>query len=222
MNRWAVFIILLFGLSACGENHALKEETFRFDKANEGWIVVDSTNYQFILKDSNGIGYGFSLRDSLYYFGKSWSSVLGITTHISYTEYHYQNFASSYGATYHFSLTAGFPPYGDHIYVGLNDINFAYDFEYNTISRIDVFNLHKSMSMTDQGYEQNEEIFSTVSLLNNITIGDLTYDTVLHFELKDFTEELYSYSVKEIFIAKGVGLVKYVLNSGLELVRVEN
>jgi hypothetical protein len=221
INKWLILIAALFSLMACGENHALKEETFRFDKANEGWIVEDSTMYRFIMQDDNGISYGFSLRDSSYYFGKSWSSILGVTTNISYKEYHYQNFYSSYGKSFHLSLTAGFPPYGDDIYVGLDDINFCYDFEYDTISRLDVFSKHKSMSMTDQGYEQQDgKIFSTVTFLNDVIIGDVTYDSVLHFELKDFTEELYHHSVREIFIAKGVGLVKYVLNSGLVVVRV--
>ena len=221
MNKWVIFTVLLFCLSACGENHALKEETFMFDEENEGWIVGDSANHRFIMKDNNGIGFGFSLRDSSYYFGKSWSSILGITTHMSYKEYHYQNFASSYGVAFHLSLTAGFPPYGDDIYVGFDDIDFSYDFGYNTISRLDVFSKHKSMSMTDQGYEQQDEkIFSTVAFLHNVTIGDVTYETVLHFQLKDFTEELYNHSVKEIFIAKDVGLVKYILNSGLEVIRI--
>ncbi len=220
MNKLITIAGLLLVLTACGENHGLKEETFLFAEGNADWIITDSTRYQFIMQDANEISYGFSLKDSSYYFGKSWSSILGITTHISYKEYHYQNFISNYGQSFHLSLTAGFPPYGDDLYIDLGDIAFSYDFVYETISRVNVFDHHKSSIMTDKGYEQDEEIFSKVEILNNLTIGDTAYGTVLHFKLEDFTEELYKHSVKEIFIAKNFGLVKYVLNSGLEVVRL--
>ena len=221
MNKWITILVFAAVLSACGENHGLKEETFLFDEENKGWIVTDSASFRFIMKDSNGIGYGFSLVDSSYYFGKSWSSFLGITTHISFREYHYQNFSSNYGLSFHLSLTAGFPPYGDALYVDLGDIAFSYDFGYETISRINVFNFNKSQIMTDEGYEVDEEIHSTVQILNNLELGGTVYSGVLHFKLEDFTEELYRHSVREIFIARDKGLVKYVLNSGLEIVRTE-
>ncbi len=172
------------------------------------------------MQDENGISYGFSLIDSSYYFGKSWSSFFGITTNISYKEYHYQNFISNYGQSFHLSLTAGFPPYGDDLYFGMGDISVSYDLAENTISRLDVFSFHKSQIRTDEGYEQDEEILSKVDMLHNFEIGDTSYSIVLHFKLEDFTEELYKHSLKEIFIAKNYGLVKYVLNSGLEVVRI--
>lgn len=220
MNKLISTVVLLLLLAGCGENHGLKEETFLFDEENKGWIVNDPGSFRFMMQDDNGISYAFSLKDSSYYFGKSWGSFLGITTHISYREYHYQNFFSNYGLSFHLSLTAGFPPYGDVLYIDLGDIAFAYDFNFETISRINVYNSNKSLIMTDEGYEVDEEILSSVEILNNLEVGGRVYTGVLHFKLEDFTGELYRHSVREIFIARERGLLKYVLNSGLEVIRI--
>jgi len=222
MNRLITILIITVLIASCGENHALKEETFKFDEENKGWVNIGPARLSFMMRDSNNISYGFSQVNSDYYFGKSWSSFLGITTHISLTEYNYQKFISNYGIEFSLSLTAGFPPFGDALYVEMDDIGFSYDLAYETISRVNVFSLGKSLIMTDEGYEADEEIISAAQVLDNLEVGGTVYQKVLFFRLEDFTEELYRYSVREIYIARDVGLVKYVLNSGLEITRTNN
>jgi len=212
---------LFFGLIAivlfsCGEDSALKEETIYFQDKNKCWITKETTGYNFIMIDNNGISQSFTMNIDDYEFNKSWSSFLGVNTEMTHTEYHYQSYTSNYGTQFSLSLTAGFEPFGDDIYIDLSGIGFAYDFKFETISRIYTDFGYKTKSMTDTGYElQDEDIFSIVEILDNYSTNYYEYETVLQFRLKDFNDKWDNFTVTEIYIAKNIGLIKYVLNNGI-------
>jgi hypothetical protein len=216
-----IFILIVFALNivSCGENSALKEEKLYFAEENKDWIVNDTIGENFIMVDNHGISQSFSMNGNTHYFNKSWSSILGINTKMTHTEYHFQEFISSYGMYFSLSLTAGFPPFGDEIYVNLGNISFAYDLKNKTISRIDSNFGNKSKLMTDQGYEENEKIYSTAEIMDSISIYGKTYQEVLHFEFKDFRNKWNDFTPVEIFVAKKYGLVKYILNNGISAER---
>lgn len=213
MNKGIIFLLFLF-LIGC-----VKEETINFDSENKDWITSYEIGDNFIMNDNNGISLSYSMTDNSYYFTESEGGYFFITTHKENTEYHYQNFSSNYGTQFSLSLTAGFEPFGDDIYIKLDNIGFAYDFKYQTISRIDSPFGYLSETMTDNGYENNVTINSTVEFFDFYIVSDTEYSEVLHFTFKDYIEKWESYTIKEIFVAKKFGLIKYILNNDLIIER---
>lgn len=209
MNRVSIFLLLLL-LTSC-----VKEETIYFDAENEEWLIVAEMGDKFIVQDNNGISSSFTMTDNTSYFNQSEGGYLFIKTHKQNTEYHYQSFASSYGTQFSLSLTAGFDPFGDDIFIMLDNVGFAYDFKYKTVARIDSPFGYLSKTMTDDGYENNVTISSTVEMLDFYVVNNFQYSDVLHFTFKDFQNEWEPFTVKEIFVAKKHGLIKYILNSDL-------
>ncbi|MEA3451373.1 MAG: hypothetical protein U9Q83_05660 [Bacteroidota bacterium] len=214
-----LFGLILLSIIACGENHALKEETIYFDDNNADWLIEDTVDYSFIMIDNYGISKSFSMINNSYYFGKSWTTILGINTEMTFSEYHYQSFTSSYGQNFTISLSAGFEPFGDEIYIVVGETAFAYDIKFKTVSRLDLNGEYLSKTMYEDGYGDETEINSIVEILNNYTVNDIVYAKVLHFTLKDFSSKWHDNTVTEIYVAQKYGLIKYALNGGTEYYR---
>ncbi len=215
-DRLTIIVVIFTCFVSCGEESALKEETIYFQEENKGWLTADSLGYNFVIIDNNGISQSFTMNRDNYEFSKSWGSFLGVNTDMTHTEYHYQAYTSNYGILYSLSLTAGFKPFGDELYVVLDRIGFAYDLKFQTISRLSTDIGIKSKLMTDEGYElQGEDIFSTVEFSDTYLTNQSSYDNVLHFQLKDFINNWDKFTVTDIYIAKNIGLIKYELNNGI-------
>lgn len=211
-----LLIILMMLFASCGENHALKKETFYFAAENRSWIPDFDIGDTFLMIDNNGISHSFLMISESEEFSKSWGGFLGITTHMSLTEYNYKEFSSNYGQRFSISLTAGWEPYGDELYVSFGANSFAYDFKMQTVSRVNTHAGSKSKLMTDEGYlDEGETIESNVKIHESLIIGAIEWENVLHFTLNDFVDEIDSFEVTEIYISKDDGLVKYVLKSGI-------
>jgi hypothetical protein len=212
--------IFILSSISCGEESALKEETIYFQKENKNWITADSIGCNFILQDNNGISHSFTMLRDFYEFSKSWGSFLGINTDMTHTEYHYQSYSSNYGIPFSLSLTAGFKPFGDEIYIDLYGVGFAFDFKFETVSRVNTGFGIKSKLMTDKAYEQQgEEIFSEVEILDSYSTSFHEYDTVMFFQLQDFKDKWGDFTVNKIYMAKNIGLIKYEMNNGISFER---
>jgi hypothetical protein len=208
-------LLLTTILVACDREHALKRETFYFKEENKGWVKGDPVRMPFMMMDDNLITSSFSLNDSTCYFGESWGTNFGIYTHYTLKEYCYLSFRSTYGTTFSISLTAGSPPLGDYIFIHLNGVEFMYDLDTETIVSLYTPFGTRSRTITDTGYEENEPIHSTVELLDSLLVGGRFYHDVMHFYLKDFSEQWGSYTPIDIFVAKSHGLIQYNLSCGL-------
>lgn len=219
INKY-IFIILLLLVVSCGENSALKEDYYYVDKSNKDWLINDTLGDNFIMIDENGISQSFSMNDFQYSFNPSSTTILGVTTRTSYREEDYQSFSSNFGQLFSILLSASYAPFGDELYIKLGNTSFAYDFAFNTISRIECDNNYKSKTITDTGYtDSNQRIKSTVEFFDNYVVNNYNYQNVLHFSLKDFILEWNDFTVTDIYIAKKVGLIKYVLSNELEYYR---
>ena len=211
--------VIFLSIISCGENHALKKETIYFSDNNADWLIEDTVNYSFIMIDNNQISKSFSMTENSHYFGKSWSSFMGINTDMTFSEYHYQSFTSSFGQNFSISLSAGFEPFGDEIYIVVGQTAFAYDIDLKTVSRLDLSGNYLSKIMYEDGYTGETEINSIVEILDDYTVNNIVYSKVLHFTLKDFSSDWNNNTITEIFVAQKYGLVKYILNSGIEYIR---
>jgi hypothetical protein len=223
MNKILIIAALMIILASCGEKGAIKEETLYFKDENREWLLLDSVNLPFVMIDDNGIAQSFSYNTSSCYFNKSWSSFLGINTHMTHTEYCYTSCRSTYGTGYSQSLTAGsYPERGDVVHVSVDEINFSYDLEVGTVFTLYTPFGSKSKIITDEGYLEDEPFLSTVEMIGSLSVNGYDYTDVLHFSLKDFQDQWKKYTLVEIFIGKGHGLIRYVTSSGLASNRISN
>lgn len=202
-------------LCSCGDDWAFKEETLHIATENRDWITADQYGTSFIMVDNNKISQGFIMNHNSTDFSPSTTSYFGIRTRITKTESFTQSWTSNFGQGFMTILTAGFEPFGDRLSVSINEINFMYDFTFQTIGHIYFNSSYKSKTMTDTGYEENETIYSTVQILDSLTVNGIRYIGVLHFIFEDFPDLWTDFTVKEVYLAKHIGLIKYSLNDGV-------
>ena len=219
MNKLFVLFVTFAFFSSCGEDHALNEETFYFQEEHKAWFTDFEYGDHFVMKDENGISQSFRLSYEDYYFDKSWGGILGFTTHMSHTEYRYQEFVSNFGNSFHVSMRAAWPPFGDLLSMEVNDIYFTYDFSFNVLSHIDTPYGYKWLTMMEDEYDANATIYSKAQFLNNYELNGVVYENVLRFELKDFTESWHETTITEFYVAQRIGLIKFKYNNGLEVYR---
>ncbi|MDF1574886.1 MAG: hypothetical protein P1P86_06795 [Bacteroidales bacterium] len=214
-----VYMAMGFFLLSCGGEgeHPLKEEYYYLEEAHKEWLAPDTIGEVFIMRDYNGISSSMSMTGNNETMGKSWSTFLGINTRTCYTEECFQSFKSGFGMLLGISMRANSPPHGDQISISLGQVGFSYDFDFETISSLDTPFGYKNLLMTDKGYEIHEdgEIMSSVEFLDSLLTSYGTYQEVLHFIFNDFNPYWTDFTVREIYLAKEVGLVKYVLASGV-------
>ena len=96
-------------------------------------------------------------------------------------------------------------------------MGFQYDLESETVFSLDTPFGYKSYLITEKGYEihQDGEILSSVGILDSLQTAYGSYEEVLHFTFNDFNDQWSDFTVKEIYVAKGIGLVKYSHAGGI-------
>lgn len=207
------FIVLLF--SGCSEDWALKEETFSIAEENSDWLPAETDENSFIMTDNLGITHGFVIQGEEHYLDKSWGGFLGLNTHMTFTEYRYRAFGSTYGLSYYAALRATtWEPYGDHLSIEVDEISFKYDLGLHVISHLRTPTGTISKVETSEGYSPGEDIMSTCEILDSLTVNDRTYFEVIYFTLNDFSGNWNDFTVREIYFAKEYGLIKFLLNDG--------
>lgn len=144
----------------------------------------------------------------------------GLAANVWESGYHYQSYRSTYGIPFSLSLTAGFTPFGDELYIELARVGFSYDLKFETITRLHTDFGNKSTTMTDNGYKPDGGMLSVVEILNSFSTSFNDYDTVMYFQLLDFENKWNDLTVVNIYVAKDIGLVKFELNNGLSFERL--
>ncbi len=214
MNKCLIILVVTV-LCSCGRERAFKEETLYIASENRDWVTPDHYGTNFIMVDNNKISQGFSMNQNSTDFSPQTSYYFGIRTRISKYESFTQAWSSNYGYRIMFILTAGFEPFGDRFSISINELNFMYDFKFKTIGHLYFNSSYKSQVMTDTGYVENEKIYSTVEMVNTLTVNGVKYDGILHFCFEDFKELWTDFTVKEVYLARKYGLIKYSLNNGI-------
>ncbi len=220
ISLFLLFPLLL--LAACNENHAIKKEYFYLEEDHLTWLPADTLPEVLLMRDNHGITYSFFRKEERHDFNKSWTSFLGINTRMSFNEYRSLGYGSSFNGGFDISLTAGFPPYGDELYVFLNGTAFAWDFNFKTLHRVEYGDLYFSKLMADDGYEETEKILSTVEFLDTLRTSERLYHDILHFSFRDLPRngQTHPFSVVDIYLARHWGLVRYDLLNGIRYERV--
>lgn len=212
MNKYVVFLLLIL-FPSCGDEFG--EETNYVLNENKEWLVTGDQNSQFIMVDNNSISQSFSMNGNSSDFSESTSGYFFIRTKVTKTESYTQSFSSNFGQGLSYILTAGDSPYGDELYVSLNEISFAYDFKFNVLSRLSFAGNYMSKSRTDKGFEVKKDFNSSIEFLDSLVVNGKQYSGIMHFTFLDFNDKWTKFTVKELFIAKHIGLIKYSLNNGI-------
>lgn len=218
MNK-VIYIVLMWALVSCRKDKALKEKILYVSLENKEWLSTDSLGTSSLMIDDNQISQAFSRYENSTDFSQSSTSQFGINTTNTKRESFSQGYSSTYGTRYSYLLTAGFSPYGDEISININKLSFAYDFKFKTITRVGYEGKYKSKRMANEGYEEREKILSTMDLLDSIEINGKKYSEILHFTLNDFSEEWSNLAIRELYIAKQYGLIKYSYQSKVTFAR---
>jgi len=221
-NLLPVFLTVSLSITmfSCGENWAFREETYTIDAINDSWLPVKKVDEVFLVQDNYGITQSFELQSEYHYLDKSWGGYFGITTDITYTEYRSRHYTSTYGDKFSISIRAAtWDPYGDVLRVEVNDVVFRYDLGQEIVTEISTPFVHIGSSQTSEGYDFENTIQSACTFLDTAVLNGTLYRDVLHFELLDAPDKWNQETVKEIFIARETGLVKYILNGRTYYVR---
>lgn len=184
-----------------------KEEQLFIDIENKEWLSNFKADSLVSFIDNNQILH------NIYYQSINNSSVgssskfIGIKTSQTFSEYSGQYFNGINFRGY-ISLSAVKKSKNlssDILSVSLNSINFMYDLD---LKKIVTVNLN-----TDYEYDN---IMSEIVFLDTLKINNKSYNNVLNFKLKDFSNKWDSYTVTDLYIAKGSGLIKFKTQNGLE------
>jgi len=209
----AIFTLLF---SACSEDWALKEETFTISKENSEWVPTRLDDETFFMIDNSGITQGYQVESEYYYLDKSWGGFLGLNTHMTFTEYRSREYGATYNFDYSISIRASTDEiYGDQIRVQVGNTAFSYDLKQGIIYSLELNFFNQSYLQTTEGFEAEVQIESVCEILDSFVIGEDTYYEVLHFQLHDTPEKWSDYTVTEIYVAKGIGLIKFKLNTDI-------
>lgn len=210
------FLSLIIIAGACSDKWALKEETFIIADENSDWVPLEVPGESFLMTDNNGITQGFIMDREEHYLDKSWGGFLGLNTHMTHTEYRSRSYSSTYGHNYYIAIRAAtWEPYGDELSISLMDLDFRYDLLLGKVSSLFTPFCRISYVQTSEGYESEDTIVSTCEILESITIGDRTYNEVLHFTLLDKPDQWSNTIPTDIYVSKGIGLIRYILNIGV-------
>ncbi|MFB6318863.1 hypothetical protein [Saccharicrinis sp. FJH54] len=220
--KYIIELLLVFlSFISCTENAALKKDIYNVNSENSEWINFYELQRDFSMIDNNAISSRFGLSDQYHEYDKSWTTVIGINTHMSYREEYYESYTSTYGLHYSLSLGASFDPNGDCLDCRLGEVRFKYDLEKNIVCNVDYDNKYKALQSTSDGYNiQDDSIYSTVEFIDSFMVNQVTYHNVLHFTLRDFTEVWKDLTINEIYLVKKTGLIQYTYTNGISVCRI--
>ena len=195
------------------------EETILYlsDESLE-WLTEDDYNDQFTMVDNNGISQVFTMKSNRQYFIDSWSESFGVKRDIVSREYYSQKYLSDFGNEFCMHFQKGYEGEGDDLYFECADIGFGYDPQFNTLNRVNTYFGNLGQSFDSNG-NYTYGLQSKIMILDHYSIGEKQYDGVMHFQLKDLKEKWDDKTVVEIYVAQGLGLIKYSLNGGVSYER---
>jgi hypothetical protein len=214
INRFKILALALL-VTACGEDGALKKETFYIETENKGWLIDEEIGSHFIMIDNNKISQSYSMVNNTTDFTGGGSSVLFVRTRSVKREHVYQSYHSSFGPGFNLSLTAGYENMGDEISIRLGELSFHYNFKYKVITMVSTDFNTLSRALFDDGYDKSLKIASTIKFVDQMKVEESEYSHVMHFTLEDFEQGWKTFTPREIYLAKGIGLIGYKLHNGI-------
>ena len=210
--------VQLLTMVSCGDDSALTEKYYYVKQKNKEWLVNDSLAKPYEMIDSNGITYSFSETYTQHGYSEGASGFLFVTTRKSFRENYHLSSTSNYGTSFSMYLYASYWDGSDdviHLYI--DNITIHCDL---TTTGIDYFGCRQNnVKWTQTDENDKNSVFVKAEFLESINVKDCVYKGVLHCKLKDNINVLDDKDITEIYYAKGVGLIKYILKSSIVVER---
>lgn len=217
-----LWLVPLLGLVACGDDFALSTKYYYVKPENKAWLVTDSLlGIPYAMVDNNGITYNFTGVRTSHDFSEALSGFLFIPTQKSYRENYYSTSVSNYGTSFSMYLYASYTNNNDddmHMY--LTGISMHCSLASREVTYFGCDENNVEWTQTDEN--TTTKVFVKVDKLNSLTVQNQTYNEVLHFYLKDPIGVIKRNQCTDLYYAKGIGLIKYTLKSGIVFERITN
>ena len=211
-TKHLILVALAFLMASC-----VKTKIYRVNDANRDWFA-DSTNFNFTMRDENGISQSFMFGIADSYMTETGTTILFIQTEKGEHEHISQSGANSYG-TMRVSTTISaykLEEYSDNdefrmyfneaVYVMGIDGNLFYP------------NSGQKYICYESGYDNAMEF--TAEYLDSFTVGEKIYEGVMHLKLIDVAYPRTNNFPTEIYYAKHYGLIQCTLDDKLTLCRL--
>ena len=214
MNKLFTLTILLL-LFSCGKDD-LPRNTIQVGDIQ--WLFQGDINDSYVMQDSNGISNSFTLISIDGFNDASGASQL---TNIDLSQItNYSHKYTSTSSILRMGISAGYQPVGNKLYGEFDDLNFRVDLATHQLTYISLGTQYRSLTETDEGYvNYGGMMYSNASFFTNYTIEGTVYDAVFIIKLNDFSGSYSNFTIREFYVAKGFGVVKYVYNNGVVSLR---
>jgi hypothetical protein len=222
-NKVVLIITIFLIFQSCCPEAGFPDDTYSIKTANLDWLTDYQVDDGFIMIDSNNISTFFKLYNTDQHYTQSYSCTLGIRTHSSDREYQQQSFNSTFGIPFNISIDANFPPFGNKLWININQTEFVVDLDYKELIEVSLNGeFHKFKEEDIDSYIDGDlPILSQIRYIDTLEINGHVFLDILHFSLLDFTDKYTNFTVKDIYIAKNKGIIQYSLQNGLVYKRIE-
>ena len=213
-TKHLILMALVVAMTSC-----VKTKTYRVNDASRCWFA-DSTNCRFTMQDENGIMQSFRFAPAESYTTETGTSILFITTEKGEHEHITQSGANSYGTMRVSTTISAYK---------LMEYSDSDEFRLYFNEAVYVMGIDGDLFYPDNddkylcfesGYDNAMEF--TVEYLDSYTVGEKSYEGVMHLQLVDVAYPLTTNFPTEIYYAKHYGLIQFKLDDKLELQRVPN
>jgi len=207
-----IFTVLLLTTS-CGDKEDFPNP---IAASSMNWLFQEEVGQRFTMVDDNGITEDFVLTQSVGRNSQNDYQANGLDIDLSKISYYSQQFSTTYSDVFSMGLRSGYGNYGDTFLLNIGGVSYDIDLHEALVTSVRYNSDYLSYSTTEDGYENNgNPLYSTVTFLENEIINGITYEKVMYIKYNDFIVTNTDFTIKEIYLAKGFGLVKYIRNNGI-------
>lgn len=194
--------------------------TYNLSEEGVVWFSKDTTGAEFMLRDDNQMTQSYRCTMVTAFYDVSSSSFLVFRTKTTRRHVLYSEWTSGYGNLFSIMLTAGTETTGDVLTVTLNDYVFMYDIGHEEIFSVSTPHGSLHSTLVNGRYTGGDKIVSEAVVIPYIQIGAIGYSNVMHISFRDLQAKWTDYTITDIYIAAGIGLVQVTYKSGLVVRRI--
>ena len=213
-TKHLILVALAFLMASC-----VKTKIYRVNDANRDWFA-DSTNFNFTMRDENGISQSFMFGIADSYMTETGTTILFIPTEKGEHEHISQSGANSYGSM---RVSTTISAYKLQEYSDIDEFRMYFN-EDIYVMGIDGNLFYPDSDQKYLCYESGHDnaMDYTAEYLDSYTVSEKSYEGVMHLKLIDVAYPQTNNFPTEIYYAKHYGLIQCTLDDKLTLYRLSN
>ena len=213
-TKHLILIALAFLMASC-----VKTKIYRVNDANRDWFA-DSTNFNFTMRDENGISQSFMFGIADSYMTETGTTILFIPTEKGEHEHISQSGANSYGSM---RVSTTISAYKLMEYSDIDEFRMYFN-EAIYVMGIDGNLFYPDSDQKYLCYESGHDnaMDYTAEYLDSFAVSEKSYEGVMHLKLIDVAYPQTNNFPTEIYYAKHYGLIQCTLDDKLTLYRLSN